>query len=668
MLAIRRSLGLKVLALTSLLTVAAFSGLFLASSYWQRKATLQEVRVNAHRTADLLQMAIEEPMRLGDNTGTEDQFTKISNRYDDIAICLTNFRGEITYSTSNELIRKNIYDVYQCGPFKAMVDKSLAAPSEMGEVITGDGEAHFVEIKSIENAPDCHHCHGSSRPILGALVMLQDVSRQFAALRSDQLSNAAISVIGMAALLASLLLFMKRSVINRIKTIAATSEEVANGDMHADFTVAGSDELAGLADNLGAMVRQINQLEVSRSILEGISAPLMVANRKEEVDFCNEPLRAILDMHQETKGMKVAYLFKGEQQFQKAVHDVIATGASATDVVRYVREDGAEFPLHFDCSPLRDGENNIAGAILVLIDLTEQEEARKNIELQQQKLMEVAELVTSVAQSLNGSSDAMSKRMADLTESVDTTAEQVGQVAAAMEEMNATVLEVAKNADTTAQTSDKANQIAKESGKVVRATVDEIQDVASTTEQLAGALQDLSDRVENIGQVVAVINDIADQTNLLALNAAIEAARAGDAGRGFAVVADEVRKLAEKTMSATEEVENAIHLIQQGAHSAVQSMGEARERIVDTAQKAQSAGKVLDDIVDQSDIIADMVRNIATAAEEQSATSDEINLNVNHINDLTHVLTSGIQEAGGLITDVASMSQRLTELVQGFKQ
>jgi methyl-accepting chemotaxis protein len=77
---------------------------------------------------------------------------------------------------------------------------------------------------------------------------------------------------------------------------------------------------------------------------------------------------------------------------------------------------------------------------------------------------------------------------------------------------------------------------------------------------------------------------------------------------------------------------------------------------------------VLDDIVDQSDIIADMVRNIATAAEEQSATSDEINLNVNHINDLTHVLTSGIQEAGGLITDVASMSQRLTELVQGFKQ
>ncbi|MFW5837338.1 MAG: methyl-accepting chemotaxis protein, partial [Desulfovibrionaceae bacterium] len=100
---------------------------------------------------------------------------------------------------------------------------------------------------------------------------------------------------------------------------------------------------------------------------------------------------------------------------------------------------------------------------------------------------------------------------------------------------------------------------------------------------------------------------------------------------------------------------------------AVQEMGKARERVVNTADKAQGAGKVLSEIVDQSDLIADMVRNIATAAEQQSATSDEININVNQINELTQVLTSGIQDANSAITDVSQMSQRLSELVQRFQ-
>jgi methyl-accepting chemotaxis protein len=501
------------------------------------------------------------------------------------------------------------------------------------------------------------------------MVMLQDVSEQFGTLRNNQLRNAGISLAGMVALLACLLLFMKYSIINRIKFITATTEEVAKGDLDADFHVKGEDELANLGNYLADMVHQIkDQLEYNRSILNGIIVPLMVANKDEVVDFCNPPLRAILGKKEkDIVGKKVSSLFDGQGEVRNLAHEVIDTGKSSSGMLRHTREDGVEFPLHYEGSPLRDAANNIVGAITVLIDLTQQEKDRENIEQQQKNLMEVASMVTEVAQKLKDSSSAMNQRMQELTKSVDTTSEQTSHVATAMEEMNATVLEVAKNAGTTAETSDKANKIAKDGGGVVQATVDEIQVVASTTEKLAGTLNELSERAENIGRVMAVINDIADQTNLLALNAAIEAARAGEAGRGFAVVADEVRKLAEKTMTATKEVEGAISLIQQGTHEAVEEMSNARERVVNTAEKAQGAGKVLSEIVEQSDLIADMVRNIATAAEEQSATSDEININVNQINDLTQVLNNGIQDANSAISDVSSMSQRLSELVQRFK-
>ena len=167
---------------------------------------------------------------------------------------------------------------------------------------------------------------------------------------------------------------------------------------------------------------------------------------------------------------------------------------------------------------------------------------------------------------------------------------------------------------------------------------------------------------------MSVINDIADQTNLLALNAAIEAARAGDAGRGFAVVADEVRKLAEKTMTATREVDAAITAIQQSAREAVTEMGNTRERAGHTGTMAENAGRVLGQIVSESDSIADMVRSIATAAEQQSSTSEEINLNVNGINELSQGISQRIAQANDAIQEVAAMAGKLSGLVEKFKE
>jgi len=160
-----------------------------------------------------------------------------------------------------------------------------------------------------------------------------------------------------------------------------------------------------------------------------------------------------------------------------------------------------------------------------------------------------------------------------------------------------------------------------------------------------------------------VISDIADQTNLLALNAAIEAARAGDAGRGFAVVADEVRKLAEKTMSATQEVGANITAIQQSARTNINEVGEAAKAITEATDLANTSGQALTEIVDLASVNSSVVTSIATAAEEQSATSEEINRAIEEINQIVGRTTGGMRQASQAVQELAQMAQELNRVM-----
>ncbi len=293
-------------------------------------------------------------------------------------------------------------------------------------------------------------------------------------------------------------------------------------------------------------------------------------------------------------------------------------------------------------------------------------ERRQRFEANRQNLLSVAAEVTAVAMHMEEASGHLTQQMHHLTQGMNTTSDRTTQMATAMEEMNSTVLEVAKNASDTADASNNAKSVAREGGQMVQNTLTEIRQVAGTAEDLSAALGQLAHNAKDIGQVMSVINDIADQTNLLALNAAIEAARAGDAGRGFAVVADEVRKLAEKTMTATKEVESAIQHIQHSTEDAVRQMDATKVRVDKTSELASGAGGMLTQIVDASERMADMVRSIATAAEEQSATSEEINSNVSEINNLATQMADDVQKANRDLADLAETARSLARLVEKF--
>lgn len=244
---------------------------------------------------------------------------------------------------------------------------------------------------------------------------------------------------------------------------------------------------------------------------------------------------------------------------------------------------------------------------------------------------------------------------------------ETDQVATAINEMTATVQEVARSATDAATAAHQADQEANNGKGVVAQTVSSIQTLASNVEQAADVIQKLEQDTTEIGGVLDVIKGIADQTNLLALNAAIEAARAGEQGRGFAVVADEVRTLASRTQESTEEINNMIDKLQLGAKNAVAVMEDGREQARTGVEQASKAGDSLSAITHSVATINDMNTQIASAADEQSKVAEEINRNVVNISQVANETASNVTQVADKSSELEGLASVLTTEVERFK-
>ena len=275
------------------------------------------------------------------------------------------------------------------------------------------------------------------------------------------------------------------------------------------------------------------------------------------------------------------------------------------------------------------------------------------------RLKEVAEKVSDSAEL----TETITRRSAD---EMDKLNREVEQVATSMHQISATVQEVAKNAALTANATENAIVNADAGSGNVKSTQRNVLELAAQVENSTDVVRRLAKDSEQIGEIVDVISSIADQTNLLALNAAIEAARAGEQGRGFAVVADEVRTLAGRTQSSTGEIQAMVDSLQTAAATAVSAL-EASSQVVELCVKhSGDAEASLQTIMSSVNEISGMSMQIATATEEQSAVSEEINRNVVNINDAGAVTLQESRNATESSTNLAGAAHSLKELVVQF--
>ncbi|MFM5135442.1 methyl-accepting chemotaxis protein [Aeromonas rivipollensis] len=252
-------------------------------------------------------------------------------------------------------------------------------------------------------------------------------------------------------------------------------------------------------------------------------------------------------------------------------------------------------------------------------------------------------------------------------QAVNSQRDQLAQLATAMNEMSATIADVAGHAENTARDTQDATSEAGLGNQDVHASVHGIQALATEVEQATHQVNRLKEGVMQIGEVTAVISAISDQTNLLALNAAIEAARAGEQGRGFAVVADEVRQLASRTRHSTEEIQSTITQLQQRAMTAASAMDASRKLAESSVGQSEKAGQDLSLIVNHIQHVSDMATQIATAAEQQSMVAEEMNRNVSGINDSALEMSQAASQLAQESELLAGLSRSLDERLAVFR-
>jgi methyl-accepting chemotaxis protein len=275
--------------------------------------------------------------------------------------------------------------------------------------------------------------------------------------------------------------------------------------------------------------------------------------------------------------------------------------------------------------------------------------------------------ISQSAEQVASASEEISSGAGQTVESARHQADQTHQAATAMQQMTATVQQISESSQKAADTSRGAAEAARQGGQVVEATLSSMRNIATATTKTAALVADLGKSSEQIGKIIAVIDDIADQTNLLALNAAIEAARAGEQGRGFAVVADEVRKLAERTTKATKEIATMIESIQAETKHAVEAMEVGNREVQVGVEKTSNSGTALKEIISMSERAGDMIAQIATAATEQSATTEQINANVTQISSATQESSAAAEQTAKACTDLSSLAFDLQKVVSQFK-
>jgi len=430
----------------------------------------------------------------------------------------------------------------------------------------------------------------------------------------------------------------------------------------------GASELARLADTDSAQAR-IGELDEALGSYEELFRALT-----KNVANMNQNEARVVELAREAQEKAESALGFEQERMSKTRDDALLILFGATLVALVFGTGSALLITRSIVRPLEqlvDHAGKVADGDLTHDILTDRKDDLGRLMMAMQVMTEnlrhmvkeVSDGISQIASSAEELSSVTEQTSAGAAQQRD----QTDQVATAMNEMTATIQEVAKNAEAAATAASESDTKANDGHGVVSTAINGIETLAREINQSAELISRLRDDSANIGTILDVIRDIAEQTNLLALNAAIEAARAGEQGRGFAVVADEVRGLAQRTHQSTGEIEKLVNALQQGAKDAVESMHNNIRSAESSVQVSRTAGEALSSIAESVSTIQSMSHQIATAVEEQTSVAEEISENVVSIREVTDQNATANNQIAISSNDLAQLGSDLKRVSERFK-
>ncbi len=332
---------------------------------------------------------------------------------------------------------------------------------------------------------------------------------------------------------------------------------------------------------------------------------------------------------------------------------------------------GLSLSIHRSVNAINTGTKRLAANdFTVQVDIISQDELREvadNFNAMTQTLSSAIRQVISTSADIQSSAGEVYEVAFKSHKAVERQRQETTSVASAITEMSASIQEVARTTQHAADATNNADTQANQSKVVVATATLSIGQLAEEIEQAANVIQRLEADSQSIGSVLDAIKSIADQTNLLALNAAIEAARAGDQGRGFAVVSDEVRTLAGRTQESTTVIESMITKLQSESRDAVKVMQRSCQQANQGVEHAQETMRMLEAIMQSVTTINAMNLQIASAAEQQTAVTEEINRNIIHISEISQQTSAGSEQTTNAANHLHQLANNLQTLLNQFR-
>ncbi len=453
--------------------------------------------------------------------------------------------------------------------------------------------------------------------------------------------------------------------VRSIMEIPATLNKIAAEFEQLERRVEGGyldvqgDEKA-FSGGFSSLIRGTNNILARMGLIfNNIPSPMVMLNKDLKAAYLNNVAQELAGSDYHGKTCEQMFCREDYGSASCGLMSAVKTSRiSSGETVAHPR--GRRMDVRYTAIPMTDAQGKLASVLQFIVDLTQIKDTER-------KIVEVARQALENADRVAAASEELSAQVEQVSRGADMQRSRVESTATAMNEMNATVLEVARNAGNASEQSEATRGKAQNGAELVNRVVKSINGVNTVALGLQDNMKELGHQAESIGGVMNVISDIADQTNLLALNAAIEAARAGEAGRGFAVVADEVRKLAEKTMSATQEVGSNIHAIQNSARTNINEVTNAVKNIGEATDLANASGRALNEIVSLAAANSAVVASIATAAEEQSATSEEINSSLLEVSRIVSETSDGMIQASSAVQDLSRTAQQLKGIMERLR-